>query len=154
MADNTNNANEAGYEGVENQDVIEDAVLVAEEAPQTLVDLARESKLYASHPECRIDTERVIMALAEKAADGVDPNHTSSSYLSKYERTAVLSFRAAQLQKGFPPFIDVPSHVSDVYEIAKLELAQRKMPFIVKRVMPDGRAEYKRIKDLLFSFTD
>lgn len=151
MADNANNANEAGFEDVEIQDVIEDTV---EEAPRTLVDLARDSKLYASHPECRVDSERVVMALAEKVADGVDPNHTSSPYLSKFERTAILSFRAKQLEKGFPPFIDVPRHVSDVYEIAKLELAQRKMPFIVKRVMPDGRPEYKRVRDLLFSFTD
>ena len=144
--------NNSDYNDPEIQEVVED--VIGSQKQLTLVDFARDSKLYTSHPECRVDMEKTVLALAEKIADGVDPNHTSSPYLSKYERTAVLAFRASQLQKGFPPFIVVPEHVTDVYEIAKMELAQKKCPFILKRTMPDGRAEYVRAKDLLFRMTD
>jgi hypothetical protein len=42
----------------------------------------------------------------------------------------------------------VPEHVTAVLEIARLELEQRRLPFIVKRPMPDGSFEYWRLNDL------
>ena len=36
------------------------------------------------------------------------------------------------IANGFKPLINVPSHLDDVIEIAKLELQQKKTPFIIK----------------------
>jgi hypothetical protein len=39
--------------------------------------------------------------------------------------------------------------VVEPLEIAKLELEQRRLPYIIKRPMPDGSFEYWRLSDLM-----
>jgi len=39
--------------------------------------------------------------------------------------------------------------VTECLDIAKLELEQRRLPFIIKRPMPDGKFEYWRLSDLM-----
>jgi len=135
------------------------------------------NKLYASHPECVLDyveetvtkiplkvnpprrytalemANNVVKAAAgETMTEGMknlDEAHTTYPYITKYEYTRVIGFRANQLSQGAKPFINVPEHVSDVREIARLELAQKRLPFIIKRPLPDGSYEYWRLQDLL-----
>jgi DNA-directed RNA polymerase subunit K/omega len=45
--------------------------------------------------------------------------------------------------------IPVPDYVKTTLEIARMELEQKRLPFIVKRPMPDGSFEYWRLTDLL-----
>jgi hypothetical protein len=40
-------------------------------------------------------------------------------------------------------------YVSDIKEIARLELEARRLPFILRRPMPNGTFEYWRISDLM-----
>jgi len=75
--------------------------------------------------------------------------HTTYPFLTLYERTKVLSLRASQLARGAPPFIDVPEYLTDVYEIAKAELEAKRLPYILKRPLPDGEYEYWRLADLM-----
>jgi len=53
------------------------------------------------------------------------------------------------LSQGARAFIAVPAHVTDLREIAKMELDARRLPFIIKRPMPDGTFEKWRLSDLL-----
>jgi DNA-directed RNA polymerase I, II, and III subunit RPABC2 len=133
-------------------------------------------KLYIAHPECVLDyveetikklplkvapprrmtvLDNAALALASKTDDqentatNIDKNHTTYPYLTKYEATRIIGFRANQLSQGVQPFINVPDHVSDVREIARLELAAGRLPFILKRPLPDGSYEYWRLQDLL-----
>jgi DNA-directed RNA polymerase I, II, and III subunit RPABC2 len=110
------------------------------------------------HPEARIDTiESVAMDIqltnvppSFKNSDGqADPKHRSVPYLTQYEKTKVLGFRTNQLSQGARAFIAVPAHVTDLKEIAKMELEARRLPFIIKRPMPDGTFEKWRLSDLL-----
>ena len=78
-----------------------------------------------------------------------DKQHTSYPFLNKFEKTKILGFRMNQLSQGARPFITVPAHVSDVREIARMELEQKRLPIIIKRPMPDGTFEYWRLQDLL-----
>jgi DNA-directed RNA polymerase I, II, and III subunit RPABC2 len=39
--------------------------------------------------------------------------------------------------------------VTNTLEIAKMELEQRRLPYIIKRPMPDGTFEYWRLSDLM-----
>ena len=57
--------------------------------------------------------------------------------------------RTNQLAQGARPFIEVPEYVTDVQEIAQLELDQRRLPIIIKRYMPDGTYEKFRLSDLM-----
>jgi DNA-directed RNA polymerase I, II, and III subunit RPABC2 len=133
-------------------------------------------KLYAAHPECVLDyvedtikklplkvapprrfaaLDKANMVLNKKSDDegeqveGYDKDHTTYPYLTKYEMTRIVGFRANQLSQGAQPFINVPDHVSDVREIARLELTAGRLPFILKRPLPDGTYEYWRLQDLL-----
>jgi len=102
--------------------------------------------LYAQHPETILEyVEEVIPKLSVKPGDA---KHISMPYLTTFERTKILGFRSTQLSQGARPFITIPSHVTDVKDVARLELEARRLPFIVKRPMPDGTFEYWRLSDL------
>lgn len=108
------------------------------------------------HPECVLDYAETIapkipLVASPPMANGVakDPNHRSPPFLTQYERTKILGMRANQLSQGARPYIQVPEYVTDVGEIARLELQQRRLPFIIRRPMPDGTHEYWRLSDLL-----
>jgi DNA-directed RNA polymerase I, II, and III subunit RPABC2 len=109
--------------------------------------------LYKYHPETIIDyMETVIpkVPLQQAPPDaGLDANHTSPPFLTVYERTKILGTRTNQLAEGARPFVTVPEYMTQPLEIAKLELEQRRLPFIVKRPMPDGTFEYWRLSDLM-----
>jgi DNA-directed RNA polymerase I, II, and III subunit RPABC2 len=109
--------------------------------------------LYKHHPETIVDYAEKIASLiplqSAPPVEGKDPLHTSQPFLTVFEQAKVLGFRTNQLAQGAPPYVDVPEHVSDCLEIAKLELEQRRLPFIIKRPMPDGSFEYWRLSDLM-----
>ena len=108
--------------------------------------------LKKKHPECVLDYAETIAPkiplLASPPLDK-DPNHRSPPFLTQYERTKIIGFRANQLAKGARPYIIKPEHITDVSTIARMELEQRRLPFIVRRPMPDGTHEYWRLSDLL-----
>ena len=116
------------------------------------------NELMKFHPEARIDTiESVSMDImltnvptTFANADGqADAKHRSVPFLTQYEKTKILGFRTNQLSNGARPYIAVPEHVTDLREIAKLELEARRLPIILKRPMPDGTFEKWRLSDLL-----
>jgi DNA-directed RNA polymerase I, II, and III subunit RPABC2 len=108
-------------------------------------------KLYAVHPELIIDyIETVLQKVPLKEAQPTtDENHKTYPFMTLYERTKIIGLRANQLSQGARPFISIPAYVTDVREIARLELAQKKLPFIVKRPLPNGTFEYWRVADLM-----
>jgi len=120
-------------------------------------EVAKESRalqfLNTHHPECRVDyREDVLEKLAMKfypPDSGSDKKHRSVPYLTLFEKTKIIGFRANQIAQGARALIHVPAHVTDVIEIAKLELEQKRLPYILKRPMPDGTFEYIRLLDLL-----
>jgi len=109
------------------------------------------------HPETVIDYAETILPLIPLQAappdNGTalpkDPAHTSLPFLTVYEKTKVLGTRANQIATGARPFVVVPEHMTDPLEIARLELEQRRLPYIIKRPMPDGTFEYWRLSDLM-----
>jgi DNA-directed RNA polymerase I, II, and III subunit RPABC2 len=104
------------------------------------------------HPECRIDYLETVMEALPLGAyppEELDKYHKSVPYLTLFEKTKLIGFRANQLAQGARPLVDVPPHVTDVIEIARIELEERRMPYILKRGMPDGTFEYWRLTDLL-----
>ena len=101
--------------------------------------------LLDQHPEIIPDYEEAVLEkLVFKAQ-----NHTTYPFLTLYERTKILSLRASHLAHGDAPFIEVPEYLTDVYEIAKAELEAKRLPYILKRPLPDGEYEYWRLADLL-----
>jgi DNA-directed RNA polymerase subunit K/omega len=104
------------------------------------------------HPEARTHNYEEVKAMSRISRDGrgiiVDPLHKTLPFLTKYEMTRVLGQRAKQLDSGAKSFVKVPLTIIDGYHIAKLELEQKKMPFIIKRPLPNGGVEYWNVSDL------
>lgn len=103
------------------------------------------------HPECILEykeTEQSSIPLRATLSEN-DTKHKSAPFLSIYEKTKILGMRTNQLAQGARPYIQVPEHVSDIQEIARMEIEQRRLPIIIKRFMPDGRSEMFRLSDMI-----
>lgn len=111
-------------------------------------------RLYQQHPECNLDyIEQVVPKIPLKVippgGEKADSNHRTYPFLTNFEKTKIIGLRANQISKGSVPFISVPKHITDVRDIARLELEQKRLPFIIKRPLPNGDFEYWRLVDLL-----
>ena len=78
----------------------------------------------------------------------IDDLHKTIPFLSKFEKTKILGLRACQLSEGSKPFINVNKEIISSYIIATMELKQKKIPFIIRRPLPNGSSEYWKIQDL------
>ena len=111
---------------------------------------AKTNVLLEQHPEIWPDYEDAVKKkLTMTTFPPTDGAHRTYPFLTLYERTKVLSMRAAQLSQGAAPFIPVPPYLTNVYEIAAAELAAKLLPFILKRPLPNGEYEYWRLSDLM-----
>ncbi len=111
-------------------------------------------KIYQQHPECLLDyveqvMPKVPLQVMLPHADKADANHRTYPFMTVFEQTKIIGLRANQLSKGSVPFISIPKHITDVRDIARLELEQKRLPFIIKRPLPNGTFEYWRVADLL-----
>lgn len=75
-------------------------------------------------------------------------NYKTRPYLTKYEKTAVISERSQQLANGSESFLKNPEAYNTVYELALEELRQKKIPFIIQRPSSNG-SEYWKLEDLM-----
>lgn len=140
----------------EPEDVGAAAVATADALGVTEPPSQKTQGLLEQHPEIWPDYEETVLeklmiraAYPPDRTDKADNQHTTYPFLTLYEKTKVLSLRASQLARGAPPFIDVPEYLTDVYEIAKAELEAKRLPYILKRPLPDGQFEYWRLADLM-----
>jgi DNA-directed RNA polymerase subunit K/omega len=112
----------------------------------------RDNFIVNQHPESKTHNYEEVKAMSRVSRDGrgiiIDPLHKTLPFLTKYEMTRVLGQRAKQLDSGAKAFVKVPLNVIDGYHIAKLELEQKKIPFIIKRPFPNGGIEYWHVSDL------
>lgn len=77
-----------------------------------------------------------------------DKIHKTLPFLTKYEKARVLGLRAKQINQGANIYVDVPDNIIDGYTIATIELQQKKIPFIIRRPIPNGGCEYWKVSDL------
>jgi DNA-directed RNA polymerase I, II, and III subunit RPABC2 len=112
----------------------------------------RNDYLVNFHPESLIQNYDEIYNLARVVRDSngviIDILHKTLPMLTKYEKTRILGQRAKQINDGASPFIKVPEGVIDGYLIAIKELEEKKIPFIIRRPLPNRGSEYWHIEDL------
>ena len=103
------------------------------------------------HPENKTinKEELTILLKIVKNKDGiiVDDLHKTVPFLTKYEFTKILGQRIKQLNAGNKPYIQTNASQSN-YNIAEDEIREKKLPFIIKRPIPNGGCEYWRLEDL------
>jgi DNA-directed RNA polymerase I, II, and III subunit RPABC2 len=105
-----------------------------------------------NHPESVTQNYDEILSMINVLRDNngviIDDLHRTIPYLTKYEKARILGQRAKQINSGALPFVKVPENVIDGYIIAELELKEKRIPFIIRRPLPNGGSEYWSIKDL------
>lgn len=79
-------------------------------------------------------------------------NKISSPVLTKYELTKVIGVRMEQIASGMKPLIHIKNKKNmDIYQIVLMELREKKVPFIIKRNLPNGQFEYWKLEDLEYN---
>lgn len=93
--------------------------------------------------------EMYKLSLITRNEDGIidDENHKTFPILSKYEKTKLIGLRVTQINKGSVTYVD-PISILDPSLIAERELKEKKIPFIIKRPLPNGKYEFWNVKDL------
>jgi len=104
------------------------------------------------HPELQFHNyhEIDIMSRVVRNDKGqiIDPLHKTLPFITRYEKARILGERAKQINSGGKPLVEVDASVIDGYLIAVKEFDEKKIPFILKRPLPNGGCEYWKFSDL------
>lgn len=121
---------------------------------QKFDEFTKQSAIDEYHPELlqhnHDEIETLSVVVRDNNGNIIDPLHRTLPFLTKYERARILGERAKQIDAGAIPLVNVVDGMIDSYLIAVEELSQKKVPFIVKRPLPNGGCEYWKLKDLEF----
>tara|TARA_B100001769_G_C22045337_1_gene561805 strand:+ start:519 stop:1166 length:648 start_codon:yes stop_codon:yes gene_type:complete len=108
--------------------------------------------LLSYHPEVTQISEEELQTLStivkDKNGNIVDPFHKTIPIMTKYEKAKIIGIRAQQINSGSEPFIQIDNNMIDGLTIANEELIKKKIPFIIRRPLPNGSSEYWNINDL------
>jgi len=77
-----------------------------------------------------------------------DKPRKTTKYMTKYERARVLGTRALQISMNAPVMVNLEGE-TDPLEIAMKELRERKIPFTIRRYLPDGSYEDWGVDELI-----
>lgn len=104
------------------------------------------------HPELNTHSVEEVEASCTIIRDDkgiiVDPLHRTLPFVTRYEKARVIGERAKQINSGAKPFIEIDQSMIDGYLIALKEFESKKLPFIIRRPLPNGNSEYWRLSDL------
>ena len=67
--------------------------------------------------------------------------------MSKFEKARIIGVRAQQIADGAIPAVKVPDKMRSTIEIAKLELKERRIPLIIRRILAKNKYEDWRIDE-------
>lgn len=73
---------------------------------------------------------------------------SSVPILTKYERAKVIGLRAQQIARGAPLYID-RGHETDPIRLAEMELLEKKLPYVIRRRLPNERFEDWKLSELI-----
>jgi DNA-directed RNA polymerase I, II, and III subunit RPABC2 len=72
----------------------------------------------------------------------------TTKYLTKYEKARVLGARALQISKNAPVMVNLTPGEWDPLKIAEKELREKKIPFIIRRYLPNNSYEDWKLDEL------
>jgi DNA-directed RNA polymerases I, II, and III subunit RPABC2 len=88
----------------------------------------------------------------KEVSEQITQPRITQPYFSKYEYTYLLGVRSKQLEQGAKPMASLEGlKTSDpqfVTKLARREIEQRKLPFLIRRRLPNGQSEYWSAQEL------
>jgi len=99
-----------------------------------------------------MDHAEVKPIFRKDVVEGVKRPRITREFYTKYEWTALLGTRINQLAEGAKPLVSLDGlKTSDprfLDAVARREIEQRKLPFLVCRHLPNGEQEYWSTQEL------
>lgn len=97
----------------------------------------------------------VIVDDIQKVKDAVEQQkkYVTLPWMTKYEFDQVIGLRTMHLSKGALPLVTLPEGFRiqgnmELRDIAIQELRQKRLPYMIKRPLPNGRVEYWPVSSL------
>lgn len=87
--------------------------------------------------------------VSDGAAGKANEERVTPNFLTKYERARVIGTRAVQISKNAPVLVDLGKDDTDPILIAEKELMEGKIPFVIRRYLPDGSFEDWKVNELI-----
>ena len=147
--DNLDDNNSMNYTTDDDDDDMDDD---DENYLQKITSDMKENIVNQYHPELNSHNYDEITSYTKIVRDNynniIDPFHKTIPILTKYERARILGQRAKQINSGAKAFVEIDKNIHDGYLIASKELQEKKIPFIVRRPLPNGGSEYWKLEDL------
>ncbi len=101
-------------------------------------------------PETTEDGNKfTVMDYSDALEKANNAQKTTLPIMTKYEKAKVIGIRATQIAKGMRPLVDVTG-IKDPFAKAEKELAEKKLPLIVRRILPDNSYEDWKIDEFMF----
>lgn len=125
-----------------NDDLEEESILEEEESDE----LSEEGEEESFKPtKGMITKENVYDQIYHKP-------YTTTGVLTKYEKARIIAVRAAMIADGMGSLVD-PGDLTKPIDIARKELAENKLPLILRRPIPSRNHkkpnyEYRKVSDL------
>ncbi|KAL6321301.1 hypothetical protein AAG906_016335 [Vitis piasezkii] len=130
MADEEYNDVDMGYE---------------DEPPEPEIEEGAEEEAENNNNE---DVPDALEAEEKEVHATVERPRKTSKYMTKYERARILGTRALQISMNAPVMVELEGE-TDPLEIAMKELRERKIPFTIRRYLPDGSYEDWGVDELI-----
>ncbi|KAK9823471.1 hypothetical protein WJX72_002971 [[Myrmecia] bisecta] len=86
----------------------------------------------------------------DQAPQPSDRPRITTRYMTKYERARILGTRALQISMNAPVMVELNGE-TDPLDIAVKELREKKIPFTVRRYLPDGSYEDWSVEELIIT---
>ncbi|KAL6839612.1 hypothetical protein ACP4OV_030551 [Aristida adscensionis] len=131
MADDDYNDVDLGYE---------------DEPPEPEIEEGAEEELENNNEDALDDV--VGTEVEDKEHEKKPRERKTSKYMTKYERARILGTRALQISMNAPVMVELEGE-TDPLEIAMKELRARKIPFTIRRYLPDGSYEDWGVDELI-----
>jgi DNA-directed RNA polymerase subunit K/omega len=111
--------------------------------------MSRMDYLETHHPEVIFPDSSELQAILATYTRNENPViRKSRPILSKYEAASIVGMRSQQIVQGSAPLVTVPT--DDPIEIAQAELNAKIIPVVIRRILPNGVAEYWRLSELRY----
>lgn len=82
----------------------------------------------------------------DEVTEALKTNRVMDPYYTKYEYVALLGTRIQQLSEGAQPLVSIDGMVTSdprfLEHVAKKEINEKKLPFIIHRRVLNGQSEY------------
>ena len=109
-----------------------------------------DTELDTSSAKTNNNNSSIIYSIEDTYNNYYTKDKITKPFLTKFERAKILGVRSEMLAGGAVPLIKLDKKIDSVYDIAKMELAQKKIPLLVRRSLPNGQFEDWRLDELSY----